>query len=490
MRTPGSVDPSSSPEDPAPTGTDDAATSAPPSSPLPSRYETVEDARQRGRAHRREAPRSALAVLAPPDRDPVEFLGAQNAVRLPELVPLRFARMLTDPFSFYRGSAGLMAQDLAASPHTGLRVVACGDAHLSNFGVYASPERSLVFDLNDFDEVATAPWEWDLKRLVTSMVIGAQHAGRGRSRVRRTAEATASQYVEGLGSVLELDAIQRHYLHVQPELVLPRLPGGLSDAIEETVRRARRRTSRRAARRLTEVDEGGAVRFREDPPVLMHVDDDVRRVVVASVRSYLSTVGPDIALLLAHFRMLDVVRRVVGVGSVGTRCYLVLLEGPAGEQLVLQVKEALESVLVGPGHCPLPRPFSVAMAEHGQGGRVVGGQRMLQAVSDPFLGWATTGGHDYYVRQFHDMKGAVDIDSLDAQSFEVYGRACALLLARAHAQSPDAQAVAGYVGGGRRVVEAVVDFSMAYAARAVEDFEQVARAAREGRIEVSPHPAR
>lgn len=453
-------------------------------------YESLEQSRERGRGERKSVPRSRLAELAPSQRDPVDVLVEQNAPRVPDLVPLRFARMLADPFAFYRGSAALMAEDLAASPHTSLRVVACGDAHVSNFGVYASSERALVFDLNDFDEVAVAPWEWDLKRLVTSVVIGARQAGHGADRTRDLAAATAQQYVDALDRVMEMDAVSRYYLHAQPELVAHSVRGEFADVIEETARRARRRTSERVVRRLTEVDEGGSVRFREDPPVLSHVGDRVWRAVAGSYRAYLTSVPPDIALLLSHFRIVDIVRRVVGVGSVGTRCYLALLEGSAGEVLVLQIKEALASVLVTNGGQSLPEVFSRTVHLNGQGGRVVAGQRMLQAVSDPFLGTAQAGGREFYVRQFHDMKGSVDTDDLDLDAFTGYARSCAALLARSHSQSPDAAAVLAYIGQGRGLVEALADFSLAYADKSLEDYEVVRTAAREGRIEVAPDAAR
>lgn len=453
-------------------------------------YESPEQSQERGRNERKSVPRSRLAELTPSPRDPVEVLIEQNAPRVPDLVPLRFARMLTDPFAFYRGSAALMAQDLASSPHTTLRVVACGDAHVSNFGVYASPERALVFDLNDFDEVALAPWEWDLKRLLTSVVIGARQAGHGEGGARRLATSTAQQYVEALGRVMELDAISRYYLHVQPELVAHSVRGEFADVIEETARRARRRTSERVARRLTETDEGGSLHFREDPPVLSHVGDRVWRAVAGSYRAYLTSVPPDIALLLSHFRIVDIVRRVVGVGSVGTRCYLALLEGSAGEVLVLQIKEALASVIVTNGGQALPEVFSRTVHLSGQGGRVVAGQRMLQAVSDPFLGTAQAGGREFYVRQFHDMKGSVDTDALDLEAFTGYARSCAALLARSHSQSPDAAAVLAYIGQGRGLVDALVDFSLTYADKSRRDFEAVRAAAEEGRIEVAPDAAR
>ncbi len=447
-------------------------------------YEPVERAHERGRAERTSTRRQSLARLVPSDMDPVSVLVEQNVSRLPDLAPLRFARMLTDPFAFYRGAAAVMAGDLAVSPHTSLNVLSCGDAHVVNFGLYASPERSVVFDLNDFDEAAVAPWEWDVKRLVTSVVIGARHAGHNRKKARTLAMAAAGVYVEGLRMVMDLDVVARHYLHAEPELLVGRLRGELSDLIRTTVKRAKKRTSERVVRKLTEIGPDGAIRFREDPPILVHVEGGRREFVESSYRTYLGTVEPDVALLLSQFRVVDAARRVVGVGSVGTRCFLVLLEGPAGENLVLQIKEATDSVLVANGGIDQPEVFDRTVRDRGQGGRVIAGQRMLQAVSDPFLGSMRAGGHDFYVRQFHDMKGSVDAGALDLRSYTEYARSCGVLLARAHAQSPAAAAVIGYIGGGGRVVEAIADFALDYADKSREDFGALQAAAKSGRIDV------
>ncbi|HEY9289686.1 MAG TPA: DUF2252 domain-containing protein, partial [Microlunatus sp.] len=414
-------------------------------------YERTADARERGRQHRKDVPRRRLGEFQQSARDGVDILIEQNSSRLPDLVPLRFARMLTDPFGFYRGTAALMAADLAASPSSGLDVISCGDAHLSNFGVYASPERELVFDLNDFDEASTAPWEWDVKRLITSVVIGARQAGHDQQAVRGAAREAADRYVDGLGVVMGLSVIERHYLHAQPELVADRLPVGMQQVIERTAQRARRRTSRRAAKRLTELDADGQPRFLDDPPVLTHVSDQVIQQVRAAYQEYLHSVEPDIALLLRHFRICDIARRVVGVGSVGTRCFLVLLKGPSDEPLVLQIKQAQTSVLQNYGRQHSPKTTSWVLSELGEGARVVALQKMLQATSDPFLGYLRAVDQHYYVRQFHDMKGSIEVEGMDRETFTSYAGSCATLLARAHAQSPNAAAVLGYIGSGDRV---------------------------------------
>lgn len=442
-----------------------------------------------GREQRRSHPRRKLGELVAADRSAVEILVEQNADRLPDLVPLRFARMLTDPFAFYRGTAAVMAADLACSPGSGVQVLSCGDAHVSNFGIYASPERELVFDLNDFDETAAAPWEWDLKRLVTSAVIGGRHSGFRRSQIDAIARAAVVEYTDGLRQMLRLTALQRYYLHAQPELVLGDLDPQLQSIIERTLRRARKRTSDRVFAKIMEPTADGGLRLREDPPVLMHLPD-VKELATQSYRAYLASVSPDIAMLLSQFELTDVARRVVGVGSVGTRCYLLVFTGPAGEPLVLQVKEAMRSVLEQHGRVELPAELADFTGRFGQGARVVGGQRILQSVSDPFLGFTRFNGSDYHVRQFHDMKGTIETEGMGASAFGGYVRACALLLARAHAQSPTAPAVREYIGKGPAVVEPIVGFAEAYADKSLADFEELRRAAARRDIEVAPDPAR
>lgn len=451
---------------------------------------TSEELKERGRRERKKVPRSGLATLVPAIGDPVAILTDQNESRIPELVPLRFARMLADPFSFFRGSAALMAADLAASPHTDLTVISCGDAHISNFGMYASPERELVFDLNDFDEAAVSPFEWDLKRLAASLVIGGRQAGYSRKSVRLSALGAVDQYISGLHAVMGLGVLERYHLHVEPELMASRVSPALREVIDATARRARKRTSKRAARRLTETDSDGQLRFREDPPVLTHVDIESESKIRQAVRGYLVGLEPDISLLLSQFRLLDFARRVVGVGSVGTRCYLALLTGPLGEALILQVKEATASVLTTWGGQAQPEVFTQVVGHRGQGARVVAGQKMLQGVSDPFLGAVRSNGADYYVRQFHDMKGSVDVESMDGEVFADYGRACALLLARAHGQSPTAGSVLGYIGAGTPLRTAIVDFAEAYADKSMDDFDRLSQAAHDGLVPMAPDPAR
>jgi uncharacterized protein (DUF2252 family) len=444
----------------------------------------------RGRALRKTAPRRALAELTPSPRTATEILVAQNASRLPELVPLRFARMLTDPFSFYRGSAAVMAADLAASPSTGIEIMCCGDAHVSNFGMYAAPDRAIVFDLNDFDEAAVAPAEWDVKRLITSAIIGGRHAGYPDKAIRRSVEQALVAYQTGLETTLEMDVLDRYYLRLEPEHYTGEVSKGLQGAVQRTICRARKQTSARAFKRMMEIGADGTPRLREQPPVLQHVDEEIEAPLVAAVQEYLAAVPTDVALLLSHFRITDVALRVVGVGSVGTRCYLVILVGPNDTPMIMQIKEATRSVLEEYGGWRQPDTLTAAVAAKGQGVRVIDGQRILQAMSDVFLGTTRKDGRDYYVRQFHDMKGTVDTEGMSASTFGEYLTACAVLLARAHSQSANASILRGYVGTNDTVHDAVAEWSYAYADKSLDDFHQLRAAAAAGDIEVADDPAR
>jgi uncharacterized protein (DUF2252 family) len=444
----------------------------------------------RGRALRKTVPRRSLAQLTPSPQSATEILVSQNAARLPELVPLRFARMLADPFSFYRGSAAVMAADLAASPSSGIEIMCCGDAHVLNFGVYAAPHRSIVFDLNDFDEAAVAPAEWDVKRLITSAIVGGRHAGYPANAVRRGVERSLAAYQAALETTLEMDVLSRYYLRMEPESYTDKVSKDMRGVIRRTTAQARKRTSARVFKRIMETGPNGTPRLREAPPVLRHVDEETEAPLVEATHEYLAAVPADVALLLSHFRVTDLALRVVGVGSVGTRCYLVILVGPNGIPMILQIKEANRSVLEEYGGWRQPDTLTDAVEAKGQGVRVVDGQRILQAMSDVFLGTTRKDGRDYYVRQFHDMKGSVDTEGMSADTFAEYVAACAVLLARAHSQSANASMLRGYVGTNTSVHEAVIEWSYAYADKSLDDFHQLQRAAAAGEIEVADDPAR
>ncbi|GGF34882.1 hypothetical protein GCM10011399_29950 [Subtercola lobariae] len=295
----------------------------------------------RGKALRKEVPRRLHAeYIADPHRDPLGILNQQAESRLQELIPLRNERMLTSPFAFYRGTAGIMAADLRDEPNTGLRVVSCGDAHVSNFGLFASPQRTMVFDLNDFDEAAVAPWEWDVKRLVASVVVGARESNFSEANVRLAARAAAKAYREGLADMMQLTVLERYYFRIDTEAPDPYLDSAAQKVLDKATGQARKRTSEAFIEKIAERGDDGRLLIREDPPVLTHIPDATEELVLELFEQYKRAVPADIALLLGHFTVTDVVMRVVGVGSVGTRCYILILTGPQGESLVLQIKEA------------------------------------------------------------------------------------------------------------------------------------------------------
>jgi uncharacterized protein (DUF2252 family) len=436
----------------------------------------IRQQREEGRAVRRDIPRESLSAMPEGPRDPMGILDAQDAGRVPELVPIRTARMAESPFAFYRGTAALMAADLARTAHTGILVGSCGDAHVSNFGLYASPQRTLVFDLNDFDEAAWAPWEWDLKRLVTSVVVAGQSTSRDERVIRDAALDAVRTYARSLGAGVRRSPLDRYYDRFDADAAGRAVDRRTRAALREAVRAADKRTAARAVRRLTECDDTGRRVFVEQPPTMTHVDPAIERRVLEVLEVYLQSANIDIRALLQKYHLADIVRRVVGVGSVGTRCYLIAMQDGDDNALLLQAKEAGPSVLIQYGEVEQPESVTRYIERYGDGGRVVAMQRILQAVSDPFLGHLTgtpaEGGPDrsFYVRQFHDKKGGFEVDALEDGPFHWYADACAATLARAHGQSPHAGRVSGYLGGGRVAGEALVEWAFAYAAQSREDW--------------------
>ena len=440
-----------------------------------------------GRELRKTVKRNAAASWTPaPDRpDAVAVLAAQDIDRVPALVPLRHARMGVSPFTFYRGAAALMAADLASLPVTGLTVQLAGDAHLANFGVFASPDRSLVFDLNDFDETLRGPWEWDVHRLVTSVVI----AGRSRRfSARQTTEAAltaASSYRQAVASFAAMGPLDIFYARLDTadlRATVARRRTKAATDMDSQLAAARNRTSLQAASKLTE-EIDGRLRFRADPPVLVPLAgvftgasakalaDSVR----ASYEGYVASLPDAVAFLLGRFELVDVAHKVVGVGSVGLRAFVALLQSPRGEPLVLQFKEAVASVL----ETYLPAsPY----AHHGQ--RVVEGQEMMQAASDVFLGWSSAGGEgrDYYWRQLRDMKASADLETIGARELCFYAGMCGWTLARAHARSGPAPAIAGYLGRSNRFDQGALAFAERYADLNDDDFARHGQAIVDGRL--------
>lgn len=451
---------------------------------------TLDDQRAAGRAARQRLRRKALAELTPSPTDPVDILVGQDATRIAELVPVRYERMLVSPFTFYRGAAAIMAADLGHARHSGLMVQLCGDAHLSNFGLFASPERQLVFDLNDFDETHPGPFEWDVKRLAASFELAGRENGLSPKQRRRLTTRVGRIYRESMAWFAAASSTDVWYAHLaMTDKLLDRLAaqpvrGDLAMA-RKVSEKAKRRDSRQAVRKLIRVVDGRP-EWIADPPYLVPVADlaqgrdraSLLRGMADLLGSYAETVTPEIRRLLRNYRLMGMARRVVGVGSVGTSAWVVMLVGAdENDFLVLQAKEATRSVLADyvPGH-----EFT-----H-QGRRVVEGQRLMQAYGDILLGWKTTdvSGYprDYYVRQFRDWKGSFEPSTLSVDQLGIYANACSWTLARAHARSGNRVSIASYLGSGTRCDEAIADFAHAYADKTEADYERVRAAADEGRL--------
>lgn len=428
---------------------------------------SVAERRAAGRKLRRSLPRRAVADLAPRSREPLAILDEQNATRLEDLVPVRAERMSQSAFAFYRGSAAVMAADLAEEPHTGILVPSCGDAHVANFGFYASPQRTLMFDLNDFDEAAWAPWEWDLKRLVASIVLAGRATSRDEGVIRTAVIASVRAYATALA--VDASPLDRFYAHFDAEAGVAALPAGSQRTLRKAVKQAKRRTGERAVKKLTEAGPDGRLQFIPAPPMMQPLRPEIQNQVFELNRRYLEATSPEVRTLMQHYVVTDAIRRVVGVGSVGTRCALMLLQDGDGHALVMQSKEANRSVLEQYGGIAQPRLLRERIARLGEGARVVGMQRILQSASDPFLGYLRADGVDLYVRQFHDMKGGFDMELLDDESFASYAGACGVILARAHSQSPLVSIISGYLGSGRTFSESMWVWGNAYADRAEAD---------------------
>jgi uncharacterized protein (DUF2252 family) len=458
---------------------------------------TVQERRARGLAARQDAPRSSHGRWEPaPGRpDPVALLEEQAASRVPHLVPIRYGRMLVSPFTFYRGAALIMATDLAPAPRSGVTVQLCGDAHLSNFGLFGSPERRMLFDINDFDETLPGPWEWDVKRLAASFEIMGRDRGFPPADRRAIVMAGVREYRDRMRQAAGMGTLDAWYDHfeagmllslVRKEVRVKRVSKREGRATEQMVAKAHTRDSTRVlARRAGEVD--GELRIVADPPLIIPVEDlvtpgseweDPGPLTKKLLSSYRRTLGHH-HHPIEEFRYVHSAYKMVGVGSVGTRCYIMLMLGrDHNDPLFLQVKEAQASVLerfLGKSTYP----------HHGQ--RVVAGQRLMQAATDIFLGWQRIRGldgvtRDYYVRQFQDWKGSADTDTMLVPGATVYSRICAATLARAHARWGDRIAIASYLGKGDAFDRAIADFSAAYADQNEQDYEAFAEAARSGRL--------
>ncbi len=422
--------------------------------------------------------RAHQGAWAPPaDRaDPVALLDAQNRNRLPELVPVRWARMVASPFAFLRGAAAVMAADLAPTPVTGITVQLGGDAHLANFGVFASPERDLLFDVTDFDETHRGPWEWDIKRLTASSVVAARDAGLGEGAARTAAEAAARAYRRSMRRFAAATVLDTWYARIDEEAARLLRRGRSRAKLEQLFDAARRQTSATALPQLADLTRAGTWRIVDHPPVVSHVGMAAHEPGLRTLmETYRHSLEDDRRLLLDQFTVRDFALKVVGVGSVGTRCFVALLESNVGEPLFLQVKEAEESVLA---------PYTPSQGNIREGRRVVAGQRIMQADSDIFLGWAEGDGVDYYIRQLRDMKGSADFATMGPDVLRDFVTLCGESLARAHARSGAAPEIDGYLGRSRRFDQALTEFAVAYADQTVRDHQALRDAVRAGRIDI------
>ncbi|KFB68578.1 DUF2252 domain-containing protein [Candidatus Accumulibacter vicinus] len=443
-----------------------------------------QERRAHGSALREVVPREAQGGWKPPKkrRDPIEVLTASNEGRMPELVPIRFGRMLQSPFTFYRGSAAIMAADLAATPNSGLRVQACGDAHLLNFGGFATPERQVIFDVNDLDETLPAPWEWDLKRLTASIVIAGQYLHLHENEAARAATATARAYRERMADYSSMRALDIWYDTISLERVQAEM-AGTSDKLRKTFARRVEKARQQSAvenvfLKLAE-HHGALPKIKDNPPLVFHPSEErapgMRTQYREALASYRDSLPEHVRMLFDRFHLCDVAVKVVGVGSVGTRCLVALFMAADNDPLFLQIKEARESVL---------EPYAGASLHTNHGERVVAGQRLMQAASDMFLGWTTgKNGRHYYFRQLRDVKISAIVEGWDVDRLTTYGRLCAWALARAHARSGDAALIAGYMGSSAVFDDAICEFAVEYSDQNQRDYRAFVKAVREGRLE-------
>lgn len=452
-----------------------------------------------GRAARKNTPRTSLGEFEPRDehRDPLAILRADDEGRVENLVPIRYGRMLTTPFAFFRGAASLMACDLAATPHTGLHAQICGDAHLSNFGLFAAPDRRLVFDCNDFDESITGPFEWDLKRLLASVAIAAQSIGASEQEAATAVAAASAAYRDRIRELSTMTNLEVWHQRVEVDQVIKLLEEaadtGDARAVKKAAEKAYARDNMREFKKLTTVVDG-RLQIAAEPPLITPIEDlgdelgfdvppeAVHALVRQVLHDYKTSLSVDRRRLLDQYELVHVARKVVGVGSVGTRCWIALLIGrDEGDPLFLQVKEAGPSVYED---CLDARPVETC-----SGQRVIDGQRLMQGASDPLLGWVRMVGvdgveRDYYVRQLKDWKGSAKVERFSPERLASYGELCARVLARAHARSGDRIAIAAYVGNGDALDRAMVRFAASYAEQNQRDYDRMRKAVEAGELDV------
>jgi uncharacterized protein (DUF2252 family) len=452
-----------------------------------SKPKTIEERIAAGKELRKKMPLYRQGDYQPaPDRaDPISILEKQGESRLPDLVPIRYARMLTSPFAFLRGAAAIMAADLAANGETsGINVQACGDMHVANFGVFASAERNIIFGINDFDETVPGPWEWDVKRLVASIVASGRFLGASKNLCEKSVMAAVRSYRKRIRQYAYMGNMELWYSTINEKDILKTLPPAQQKALKKMTNKARTRTHMQVLGKLTDIVDN-KYRLRDDAPFIIHETHSqsgqpVEEALGILLESYFLSLADDRKNLLQHYRIVDVARKVVGVGSVGTRCWIIFLAGNSTEDpLFLQVKEAQPSVL---------EPFLLSKSVYkNPGQRVVAGQRLIQGAPDIFLGWGGLGGLTFYIRQLRDMKGGAEFDpaKVKLENMPLYCSLCAWALAQAHAKSGDSAMIAGYAGNSDELDKAMVRFAFAYADQTEKDHRALAAAAKSGRIKVA-----
>jgi uncharacterized protein (DUF2252 family) len=442
--------------------------------------------RQQGKELRKSCPRSSHGqkVLGQAERDPLALLEESSRDRVEQLLPIRYTRMIESPFGFFRGTAILQAHDLQATPTAGITVQCCGDCHLLNFGGFATPERTLVFDINDFDETLPGPFEWDIKRLATSFILAARWLGFSKADGKRAVLAAVRAYREALARYSELSVLETWYAMITIDQILKEVANdqAMANEIRKDMDKARQNTAEHVFHKITTVVDGKP-RIADQPPLLFHgnaAQSEFRATVSQFFSLYRATLSADRQALFDRYQILDTAYKVVGVGSVGTRCYVALFVDRQDAYLFLQVKEARTSVLEGRAG---KLPFSC------QGERVVVGQRLMQSASDIFLGWTRADNRDFYVRQLRDMKLAADLTTFTPAFLIDYGRLCGATLARAHAKAGDVAMLAGYLGSAETFDLAIRDYALAYADQVEEDYEAFKRAVHAGRFPVETTPS-
>jgi uncharacterized protein (DUF2252 family) len=436
-----------------------------------------------GKALRKKCSRASHAGWTPPAhrQDPVQLLVHSSKGRLPNLLPIRWARMMESPFAFYRGAASIMAADLARTPASGVRVQICGDCHLLNFGLFATPERRLIFDINDFDETLQGPWEWDVKRLATSFVIAAQHNHFGKRDARDVAERCVRSYREHMAAFAEMRVLERWYERLDADALIDEIRS------RQWKKKVLKRIQKEASQSAIEHDlprlahlKNGRVRIKDNPPLIYHQTNvDARQfdhMVKDAFRRYCDTLSDDRRVLLNHYEVRDVALKVVGVGSVGTRCAIMLMTAGDDDPLFLQIKEARTSVL---------EPYVGKSVYKNRGQRVVAGQKLMQSASDLFLGWTISRGLHFYIRQLRDVKVSAVVEIMDVESMGRYAGWCGWALARAHAKSGDSALIGGYLGASERFDAAIAKFALAYAGQNARDHQALLDAIRAGKIPVA-----